>query len=232
MGSAPSRFNKKVITKRESIRSDSSGRTVACTRPSRTGIHHECLIAGRKPIVAVDDLAFAAAARRTAGGAGPPHGGAAGAPVAGGEALLRADPGDAVLREALALVAEADAIVVGTPVYKASFSGVLKVFLDLLPQDGLAGKLVLPVATGGSQSHMLALDYALRPVLASLAPRHILPSIYAASSQLPWLPEAGLQPAKPIAARIEAGIEQLHAELQQAQLRKAADIARPPAIAA
>jgi FMN reductase len=148
------------------------------------------------------------------------------------EALLRADPGDAVLREALALVAEADAIVVGTPVYKASFSGVLKVFLDLLPQDGLAGKLVLPVATGGSQSHMLALDYALRPVLASLAPRHILPSIYAASSQLPWLPEAGLQPAKPIAARIEAGIEQLHAELQQAQLRKAADIARPPAIAA
>jgi FMN reductase len=87
------------------------------------------------------------------------------------EALLRADPDDAVLREALRLVREADAIVVGTPVYKASFSGALKVFLDLLPQDGLDGKLVLPVATGGSQSHMLALDYALRPVLASLGPR-------------------------------------------------------------
>jgi FMN reductase len=153
------------------------------------------------------------------------------------EALLRADPEDAALREALALVAGADAIVVGTPVYKASFSGVLKVFLDLLPQDGLAGKLVLPVATGGSQSHMLALDYALRPVLAALAPRHILPSIYAASTQLPWHPEQGLQPAAPIAARIEAGIaqlhaEQLHAELQQALLRKVADIARMPAIAA
>jgi FMN reductase len=114
---------------------------------------------------------------------------------------------------------------------------VLKVFLDLLPQDGLAGKLVLPVATGGSQSHMLALDYALRPVLAALAPRHILPSIYAASTQLPWHPQQGLQPAAPIAARIEAGIaqlhaEQLHTELQQALLRKAADIARMPAIAA
>ena len=130
------------------------------------------------------------------------------------EALLQADTGDAVLREALALVAEADAVVVGTPVYKASFSGVLKTFLDLLPQDGLAGKLVLPVATGGSQSHMLALDYALRPVLAALGARHILPSIYATSQQLPWDPVRGLQPADAIAARIEAGIEQLHGELQ------------------
>jgi FMN reductase len=138
------------------------------------------------------------------------------------EALLQADADDAVLREALALVLEADAVVVGTPVYKASFSGVLKAFLDLLPQDGLAGKLVLPVATGGSQSHMLALDYALRPVLASLGPRHILPSIYATSKQLPWHPEQGLQPAEAIADRIAAGIEHLHTELQQAQLRRAA----------
>jgi FMN reductase len=138
------------------------------------------------------------------------------------EALLQANAGDAVLREALALVLEADAVVVGTPVYKASFSGVLKAFLDLLPQDGLAGKLVLPVATGGSQSHMLALDYALRPVLASMGPRHILPSIYAMTKQLPWHPEQGLQPAEAIAERIADGIEHLHAELLQAQLRKAA----------
>jgi FMN reductase len=148
------------------------------------------------------------------------------------EALLHADSDDAVLREALALVIDADAIVVGTPVYKASFSGVLKVFLDLLPQDGLAGKLVLPVATGGSQSHMLALDYALRPVLASLGPRHILPSIYATSSQLPWHPEQGLQPDGPIAERIEDGLRHLHAELQHAQLRKAAQTPAAAAIAA
>jgi FMN reductase len=141
------------------------------------------------------------------------------------EALLHADLDDAVLRESLALVLEADAVIVGTPVYKASFSGVLKVFLDLLPQDGLAGKLVLPVATGGSQSHMLALDYALRPVLASLGPRHILPSIYATSRQLPWHPEEGLQPDAAIAERIDAGIEHLSAELQQALLRKAAAVA-------
>ena len=147
------------------------------------------------------------------------------------DALLGADATDPVLREALALVNEADAIVVGTPVYKASFSGVLKAFLDLLPQDGLDGKLVLPVATGGSQSHMLALDYALRPVLASMAPRHILPGIYATSSQLPWDPKQGLQPVAKIAERIDAGIRHLHAELQQAQLRRAAQAAHPAAVA-
>jgi FMN reductase len=145
------------------------------------------------------------------------------------EALLQANADDAVLREALAQVLEADAVVVGTPVYKASFSGVLKTFLDLLPQDGLAGKLVLPVATGGSQSHMLALDYALRPVLASLGARHILPSIYATSQQLPWSPAQGVQPDAAIAARIEAGIEHLHGELQQVRLRKAAAAAADPA---
>jgi len=138
------------------------------------------------------------------------------------QSLLRADTSDPAIAEAVALVSDADAVVVGTPVYKASFSGVLKVFLDLLPQDGLANKLVLPLATGGSQSHMLALDYALRPVLASLAPRHILPSIYATSEQLPWDPDKGLAPVAAIAARIDAGVEQLVHELQGALLRKAA----------
>jgi FMN reductase len=130
-------------------------------------------------------------------------------------ALLRADARDPAIVDAIARVRDAHAIVVGTPVYKASFSGVLKVFLDLLPQDGLAGKLVLPLATGGSQSHMLALDYALRPVLASLAPRHILPSIFATSEQLPWDPELGLRPVPAIAARIAAGVAQLHDDLQR-----------------
>jgi len=148
------------------------------------------------------------------------------------EALLRADVKDPAIAQAAALVRDADAIVVGTPVYKASFSGVLKAFLDLLPQDGLADKLVLPLATGGSQSHMLALDYALRPVLASLAPRHILPSIYATSEQLPWDAEKGLRPVPAIAARIDAGVEQLHHEIQQALARKAAARAQALAVAA
>ena len=86
---------------------------------------------------------------------------------------------------ALARVAQAQLIVVATPVYKAAYSGLLKVFLDLLPQTALAGKTVLPLATGGSSHHMLALDYALRPVLQSLSARHILPGVYATDLQIP-----------------------------------------------
>lgn len=138
------------------------------------------------------------------------------------KALLHMDCSDAAIEQALAAVAAADAIVVATPVYKASYSGILKAFLDLLPQDGLAGKVVLPIATGGSQSHMLALDYALRPVLHALAARQVLASIYATSQQLEWQEQRGLTLAPPIAARVEAGAEELHAALAPLQHRRAA----------
>lgn len=136
------------------------------------------------------------------------------------EALLHADFADPAIVRATALVLDADAIVIATPVYKASYTGILKAFLDLLPQDGLDGKLVLPLATGGSQSHMLVLDYALRPVLASLAARFILPGIYASSEQLPWTPEGGLIPAPPIALRIANGVAQLSSELAALRQRR------------
>ncbi|MCG8971592.1 NADPH-dependent FMN reductase [Streptomyces sp. CL12-4] len=82
--------------------------------------------------------------------------------------LLSADTHDTSLARAVNLVAEADALVVATPIYKAAYSGLLKTFLDLLPQHAFAGKPVLPLATGDSPAHILALDYALRPVLTAL----------------------------------------------------------------
>ncbi|WP_424211326.1 NADPH-dependent FMN reductase [Streptomyces sp. BI20] len=87
--------------------------------------------------------------------------------------LLAARTGQPELRRALAAVAEADGVVIATPVYKAAYTGLLKAFLDVLPQDGLAGKVVLPLATGGSLAHVLTVDYALRPVLASLNAHHV-----------------------------------------------------------
>lgn len=129
-------------------------------------------------------------------------------------ALLALDTDEPSIARALAQLRQADAIVVATPVYKAAYSGLLKAFLDLLPQDGLAGKLVLPLATGGSQSHMLALDYALRPVLASMAARFILPSIYATSEQLGRGLDGSLSLAAPIAVRVTQGVEQLVSELR------------------
>ncbi|MFE9680926.1 NADPH-dependent FMN reductase [Streptomyces sp. NPDC006285] len=90
------------------------------------------------------------------------------------EALLGADFRHPAIVEAAELFARADGVVVGTPVYKAAYSGLLKSLLDLLPQYGLAGKTVLPLATGGSTAHVLAIDYALRPVLSSMGAAHIV----------------------------------------------------------
>lgn len=99
-------------------------------------------------------------------------------------ALLSADSGHPELQDALHALTRADFIIIGTPIYKAAYSGLLKVFLDLLPADGLRGKTVLPLATGGSLAHLLALDYALKPVLSALGARDILDSVFAVEAEL------------------------------------------------
>ena len=122
------------------------------------------------------------------------------------QALLLADFGHPTVVAATDQVAKARVLVVATPVYKAAYSGVLKVFLDLLPQTALKGKTVLPLATGGSPHHMLALDYALRPVLQSLGAKHILPGIYATDSQVTVTPEGGYDVHSDIAARLDDAV--------------------------
>ena len=98
--------------------------------------------------------------------------------------LLGGDMKDPLLAEMVAAVEGAHGLIVATPIYKASYSGLLKVFLDLLPQFALAGTAVLPIATGGSIAHVLALDYALRPVLQSMGARHIVQAHFVAEKQL------------------------------------------------
>ncbi len=125
------------------------------------------------------------------------------------QALLLADFQHKSITRALAQVESARAVVVATPVYKAAYSGVLKVFLDLLPQTGLKGKAVLPLATGGSPHHMLALDYALRPVLQSLGARHILPGVYATDAQVPKDDEGRYRVGPDIATRLDDAVQAL-----------------------
>lgn len=93
------------------------------------------------------------------------------------------------VRHLLSSVEGAHGVVVATPIYKASFSGMVKLALDVLPQFGLAGKVVLPVATAGGLAHALALDYALRPVLQSMAARHVVQSTVV--SETDWTSEEG-----------------------------------------
>lgn len=90
-------------------------------------------------------------------------------------------PGLAVFNDQLA---QADGVIISTPIYKASFAGALKTLLDLLPERALEHKVVLPVATGGSVGHMLALDYALKPVLNALKAQEILYGVFADDTQI------------------------------------------------
>ena len=102
------------------------------------------------------------------------------------EDLLHARFDSPKVIDLLQQVANADGLVIATPVYKASFSGALKTVLDLLPERALAHKVVLPMATGGSIAHMLAVDYALKPVLAALKAQEMLHGVFAEDRQISY----------------------------------------------
>ena len=89
---------------------------------------------------------------------------------------------DAAVQRALADLAAARVLVVGTPIYRATYTGLLKVFFDLLPPDSLRGTVTLLIATGGGPAHLLMLDHGLRPLVASLGGLTTATTIYATSA--------------------------------------------------
>jgi FMN reductase len=78
------------------------------------------------------------------------------------------DPSDAELSRLTAEVAAADIAIFASPTYKASYTGMLKAFLDRYGSNGLAGTVAVPVMTGGWAGHYLAVEVHLRPVLVEL----------------------------------------------------------------
>lgn len=138
------------------------------------------------------------------------------------QALLHADVREPQIAQALAAVAAADVVLVSTPIYKAAYSGALKLLLDLLPQEGLRGKIVLPLATGGSAAHLLALDYSLRPLLTALGARHILDGVFATDAQL-TAHESGYLPDAALLQRLDRALE----GLPQAQAVRCRDVRDP-----
>lgn len=62
-------------------------------------------------------------------------------------------------------IIDADALLIGTPMYRGSYTGMLKNVFDIVPNDALIGKPVGLIATGGSDHHYLALEQELRPLL-------------------------------------------------------------------
>lgn len=117
------------------------------------------------------------------------------------------------------VLAEADAVIVVSPVYKASYTGVLKTFLDLVPQKGLAGKIVLPLFMGGSLAHLLSIDYALKPVLSVLGARYILGGVYAVDSQAVRNDLGEVELVDELKLRLDAALEELTEEIKHRALR-------------
>ncbi|WP_432940015.1 NADPH-dependent FMN reductase [Kribbella sp. CA-253562] len=114
----------------------------------------------------------------------------------------------AALESAIDLVSSASVVVIATPVYKGSYTGLLKSFLDVLRPGALAGAVVVPVTVSAAPSHKLLADQHLRPVLAELGASVPVPGVILEERDLedlqvvlsPWLRQnAGIVQATTIA---------------------------------
>ncbi|AMU96966.1 NADH-dependent FMN reductase [Xanthomonas citri pv. fuscans] len=83
------------------------------------------------------------------------------------------------VEQALCLVEQADVLVVATPVYRGSFTGLFKHFFDFIDQDALIDTPVLLAATGGSDRHALVIDHQLRPLFSFFQARTLPLGVYA-----------------------------------------------------
>ena len=121
-----------------------------------------------------------------------------------GPALLAWD--DPAVAEAKQTVLDADLLVVASPVFKASFTGLLKLFLDHFDAGALGGKPTVPLMLGGSPAHTLAAEVHLKPVLSEIGASCPTPALYLLDSEWEsspvlegWLPAAravlGLRPS-------------------------------------
>ena len=94
------------------------------------------------------------------------------------EDLLTASFSSEAIQKANEVVERANGVIILTPVFKGSYSGILKTYLDMIPQKGFENKMVLPLVIGGTLSHLLAIDYALKPVLSVLGAKQYASSTY------------------------------------------------------
>jgi FMN reductase len=112
------------------------------------------------------------------------------------------------LESALATVTGADGLIAVTPIFTTSYSGLFKSFIDVLEPESLTDQPVLLAATGGTERHSLALDYAMRPLFTYLHANPVPTAVYAASSD--W--GTGADAANPgLAGRIGRAARELAA---------------------
>ena len=79
-------------------------------------------------------------------------------------------------------IEQADALIVGTPVYKGAYTGLFKHTFDLVDPRALAGKPVLLTATGGGLRHALVVEHALRPLFGFFEALTVPTAVYASDA--------------------------------------------------
>ena len=103
-------------------------------------------------------------------------------------------------------VVSADAVIAVTPIFNASYSGLFKLFFDVVEKDGLAEMPTLLAATGGSARHSLAIDHAMRPLFAYLYAAVVATGVYAAAED--W-GRAGIPADAGLVERIDRAVAEL-----------------------
>lgn len=113
-------------------------------------------------------------------------------------------------RAIVASILSADALVVGSPVYKGSYTGLFKHLFDLVEPASLAGKPVLLTATGGGEKHALVIEHQLRPLFGFFETATLPTGIYASGADF----AEGVPAAPPLLARIDRAVRQFSTGLQ------------------
>jgi FMN reductase len=122
------------------------------------------------------------------------------------------------LQDAIDRVNRADGLIAVSPIFNASYSGLFKLFFDVIERDGLAGMPVLLGATGGTARHSLALEHAVRPLFAYLNAAVVPTAVYAASED--W-GQAGVPADASLVDRIDRAARELAAAMASRPARRA-----------
>jgi len=118
------------------------------------------------------------------------------------------DWSDADVADAVARIADTDLLVVASPTYKATYTGLLKAFLDWYGTTGLSGVTAVPVMVGAGAGHALAVEVHLRPVLIEIGATVPTRGLYVTEDQLGHLQpviDAWLVEAAPLLRRATSG---------------------------
>src|SRR5712691_7524053 len=124
------------------------------------------------------------------------------------------------LQAAIDVVLAADGLIAVSPIFSGSFSGLLKLFFDVVERDGLAGMPTLIAATGGTARHSLALEHALRPLFAYLNAATVATSVFAAADD--W-GTAGVAADGSLVDRIDRAARELAAAVASRRPRPTPD---------